>query len=394
MSAPLPVRAEDDAFAPPLRILIVRTGAMGDILHGMPAVAALRHALPRSYVGWAVEPHWIPLLKSDSAQSASEMPLVDRVHAVPTREWKARPLSVATLRQIANLRRELRSERYDVCIDLQGSIRSAVLGRLSGSVRLLGPRRPRERQARAFYGERVDLTSRHVVAQACELVAAGAGLAHLEPAAALLPQDHAAEAWCEATRRGWVTPGRFILLVPGAGWGAKRWPIEHFAELTYALKEQGIAVLVNASFESTIDPALRAAGAIAVPCSIAQLTALTRRASLVIGGDTGPVHLAAALGRPVVALFGPTDPLRNGPEFPGARVKVLRHPVSVVDHRRHAETEPGLAQITVGDVVAAARQMLTRHEPEERRVRVQTATNTINMVNRIPHKTFGANGHG
>ena len=118
--------------------------------------------------------------------------------------------------------------------------------------------------------------------------------------------------------------------------------------------------LVNAVFAGDIlaNAVVDASGgtAVVVPCSVGQLIALTRCASIVVAGDTGPLHLAAALGRPVIALFGPTDPARNGPY--GTPSRVLRHPSSQKDHTRHAETEEGLMQITAAEVSAAAFDLL------------------------------------
>lgn len=339
---------------------------MGDIVHGMPAVAALRNALPNCYIGWAVEPHWSPLLQAASGTPhSSSMPLVDRIHTVPTREWKGRPCSFTTLRQIASLGRELRAARYDVCVDLQGSIRSAFIGRISGSGRRVGARRPPERLARAFYAERVSLNSVHVIAQACELVAAAAKLNHLDPVAPIFPLDPSSESWCDAILRTHGVASGFVLLFPGAGWGAKRWPAACFASLAQQLREQGLVVLANASSDSAVDAELTAAGAVPIQSSFAQLMPLVRRSALVIGGDTGPVHLAAAMGRPVVSLFGPTDPARTGPDFPAARTTVLRHHESIENHRRHTITEAGLAQIPVPEVLAAALTMLAGRSQQE-----------------------------
>jgi len=339
---------------------------MGDILHGMPAVAALRNALPDCEIGWAVEPHWSPLLRSGSGASRSScMPLVDRIHAVPTQEWKSRPFSVATLRQVTILGRELRSAQYDVCVDLQGSIRSAFIGRTSSSRRFVGARKPRERQARVFYTEGIALNSVHVIAQACELVATAANVAHLDPVAPAFPVDVPSETWCDATLRTLRLASGFVLLAPGAGWGAKRWPAGCFATLAGQLREQGLVVLANASSDHAVDAELAAAGAVPVQSSLGQLMALVRRSALVIGGDTGPVHLAAAMGRPVVALFGPTDPARTGPDFPHAHTTVLRHSESDDDHRRHAMPEAGLAKIPVSEVLTAALTMLAGRAYQE-----------------------------
>ncbi len=356
-----------------LRILIVRVGAMGDVLHGLPAVAALRHRMPECFIGWAVEPRWKALLAAEGAGARrAGRPVVDRLHMVETHAWKQAPFSRGTLRSVAALRREMLVEQYDVCVDLQGSVRSAAIGWMAGARRFVGAEEPREWLAREFYGERVRLRVRHVVRQACELVGAGVGI-ELKPERVELPVDAEAERWASEVvgckprvdamglRRNLRhphTPG-FVLLTPGAGWGAKRWPVERYAELARRLAAEGARVLVNGGVSGEDAAEIgREGGAEEMACSVAELIALTRRAALVIGGDTGPVHLAAALGVPVVALFGPTDPARNGPCFPGARVRVLRHGSSVSSYKRGAETEEGLRRISVEEVLAAALAML------------------------------------
>jgi heptosyltransferase-1 len=362
----------------PVRVLIVRIGAMGDVLHGMPAVAGLRAALaaelPGCVIGWAVEPRWAPLLQTGAGVAG---PLVDRVHLVKTKEWKRRPFATETVREIAALRRGLRAEQYDVCVDVQGSIKSGVIGWMAGAKRFVGPDAPRERQARLLYGERVTVAAPNVIGQACELVGDAIGRP-VSGGRVELPVDVAAEAWAnEALLRlaekdavrplesgGSSFQGAargFVLIAPTAGWGAKEWGAERYGALAKGLMDAGFRVLMNklpGSLLSMEDEVARISGASALYSTLPQMIALTRRAALVVGGDTGPVHLAAALGRPVVALFGPTDPARNGPDFPGARVRVLRDAGSVTSHKRLAETEAGLAKVRVEEVLAAALAML------------------------------------
>jgi heptosyltransferase-1 len=350
----------DDSEAPPLRILIVRVGSMGDVLHGMPAVAALREKIPDCFIGWAVEPRWKDLLVSEDGDPP---PIVSRIHEVPTSRWKKRAWSPLTLIEIIKLRNQLKAEKYDACIDLQGSIKSSVVGRMAGAEYFLGPAKPAEPQARLLYREKATVYATHVIEQACELITAALTdsrdpLEVLRPVEVTIPRNSAAEAWCDTRLQELgVGDAGFVLLAPTAGWGAKQWPAEKYRELAGRLRAEGYTVLVNAASAADLELTnfVAADGAAAVvECDLAQLIALTRRARLVVGGDSGPVHLAGALGRPVVGLYGPTDPRRNGPYFPGSRVRVLRHDTSRLDHARHAETEAGLARITEDEVIAAA----------------------------------------
>jgi heptosyltransferase-1 len=257
------------------------------------------------------------------------------------------------------LRRDLRAGQYDVVLDLQGSIRSAVIGRLTGCRRRIGEAEPRETAARRFFTERIATRGAHVIEQDIELASgiAGDDLIPVQPA---LPVDSGAEAWCAELLAG--TAGQPIaLLNPGAGWGAKRWPAERYAEVARALAGRGLCVLVNAGpGEEPIAASIRdASGGAARPvsCSLAQLIALTRRVALLVAGDTGPLHLACALGRPVVGIYGPTDPSRNGPF--GTRFRVLRSPESRRDHTRRPEPEAGLLTIGPEAVVQAADELLS-----------------------------------
>ncbi len=342
----------------PTRVLIVRLGAMGDILHALPAVAALRKAHPTWYLGWAVEPRWRTLLCGDGG----EMPLVNRTHLVKAKEWARAPLRGETLREIAALRHALRAERYDLCIDLQGAVRSALAGRLAGAPRMIGEDQPREWASRWLFGERVATRGVHVIEQAVDVCAAAAG-EPLSPILPPLPCNRAAEDWADEVLRG--ANGPAVLLSPGAGWGAKRWPAERYGAVAAALHAQGCMVLVNAGpqEQGIAAEVVRASGDVArapeftaSDSTLERLIALTRRVCLVIAGDTGPLHLACALGKPVVGIYGPTDPRRNGPF--GVPFRVLRHPESKRDHSRHADPEAGLLTITPRQVVDAANELL------------------------------------
>lgn len=345
-----------------LRVLIVRFGAMGDIIHALPAVTALRLAHPDWYLGWAVEPRWRALLcaesKPDDFGRGLRMPLVDQIHRANTRRWSHEPLSGSTFDDLRRLRRELKKFRYDVCIDLQGAIRSAIVGRWSRATRVIGDEFPRESWARWFYTERVATHTNHVIEHALELAGAIAD-EQLNYTRACLPRDEYAEAWCEEFLAQKIS-GPIVLVNPGAGWGAKRWPAERFGEVARSLAGSGYSVLVNTgpAEEALASAVVHASGgaATSVECNVGQLISLTRRAALMIAGDTGPLHLACALGKPAVGIFGPTDPARNGPF--GSEFRVLRHPTSKRDHSRRSQPEPGLLTISPDAVLSAAAELL------------------------------------
>jgi heptosyltransferase-1 len=350
-----------EAMRERLRILIVRVGAMGDVLHAMPAVAALRATVPDAEIGWAIEPKWSPLLRAseDALPLSPAMPLVDRVHLVATKEWSKQPFSLATMRSVLALRRELRAQQYDIAIDLQGSIRSSVIARMSGARRVVGSATTRESQARWLYSQSVGLQRAHVVEQAAEIVSAVLG-SPVKSTTASLPVDPVAGQWCDSLLRG-RSAGPLVVLAPTAGWGAKEWPAARYGAVAEALASRGCTVLVNASPFGVDAVANRvvsssSGAASAVPCTLPQLTSLLRHASLLVAGDSGPLHLAAALGVPVVSIFGPTDPVRTGPW--GSPSRVLRHGTSITDHRRHREPEAGMLQIGVGQVLDAAESLL------------------------------------
>ena len=342
------------------RLLVVRLGAMGDILHALPAVTALRQAHPGWVIDWVVEPCWRALLATDgSTGRGPAQPVVDRLHFASTKAWRKAPLSPQTLSEIKRLRWDLRAGSYDVVIDLQGALRSAVVGRMAGSRRRIGEAAPREQAASWLFTERVPTFGAHVIEQDVELASAIAG-DDLKPVQPWLPVDPAAEAWADKLFSASTQPA--ALINPGAGWGAKRWPVERYAAVAQGLIDRGLRVLVNAGpgEEPLAEAIVQATGSAATALlgSLSQLIAATRRVSLTIAGDTGPLHLACALGRPVVGIYGPTDPSRNGPF--GTRFKVLRNPESRRDHTRYAEPEAGLLTIQPDQVLRAADELLAQ----------------------------------
>jgi heptosyltransferase-1 len=358
--------ALENSSLPPVvrRVLIVRLGSMGDILHALPAATALRKALPDAAIGWLVEERWAELLctlsEPRSGSRSPQRPLVDQVHTVDTRKWRASMFSPQTWERVGASLSELRAPKYEVTVDFQGAVRSAMLARLSKAPVVYGAVQPRENVASMFYTRQVMTRGAHVLEQALSIAEAVVGRPLGTPAVGL-PYDERAEKQCaDWLQRDGISD--FVLLNPGAGWGAKQWPAERFGIVAKQLAGEGLKSLVNfGPGEEKLAQAVEAASAgnaQAVGCTLTELIALTRRARLFIGGDTGPMHLAAALGIPVVALFGPTDPARNGPF--GTRSIVLRNSLSPTTHTRRAQPDPGLLEISAEQVIAAARELLRR----------------------------------
>jgi heptosyltransferase-1 len=247
---------------------------------------------------------------------------------------------------------------YEAVLDLQGAVRSALAARLTGAKVRIGSAQPREAPARMLYTQAVPPHGTHVIEHAFSLASAvtGKSLGYVD---APFPIDPAKEAWAEKLHAS--HGGKPIAIVnPGAGWGAKCWPSESYGAVASALAGRAMTVLINhGPGEEHLAGSVRdASGGVAIPlkCSVGELIAITRRASLFIGGDTGPMHLAAALRVPVVALFGPTRPERNGPF--GTRSVVLRNPASIHTTRHTAEPDEGLLAIQPKAVILAAENLL------------------------------------
>jgi heptosyltransferase-1 len=356
------------------RVLIVRLSAMGDVIHTLPAVHRLRRTFPQAHIGWLIEERWAELLCAPGAPRrgarSALRPLVDEVHTVNLKAWRKSLFSISTLQRAATVWNDVRGGHYDMAVDLQGAMRSAVLARWSGARVVYGAAEPRESPASLWYTRKVAARGRHVVEQNLSVAEAlverpmefphtniSGDLSFALPCA--LPCDSRAEARIgeRLTKYGM---GEFAILNPGAGWGAKRWPAERYGEVARGLRDLGVRSILNygPGEEELARVAEAGSGgtAQAMSCTISELIALTRRAQLFIGGDTGPLHLAAALRVPVVAIYGPTDPVRNGPY--GTRSIVLRSAESVTSHARRAAADEGLLSIGSEAVVGAAKRLL------------------------------------
>lgn len=286
----------------PFRILVVRLGAMGDVIHALPAVASLKHSFPHSRVSWVIRSRWIPLIAGN--------PFVDEI--IPFER---------TLGGIADAWHKLREQRFDLAVDLQGLIQSALIASVSRADKIVGFDRSQawEQWAALFYSTGVTTTSAHIVDRNLELAAAAGALNIVR--AFPIP---------EGSPEGRLPEGKFVLASPLAGWGAKQWPLERFEELASRLE---MPLVVNGPADA-IETLQRIRGAQVHTSGIAGLIDATRRAHAVVGVDSGPIHLAAALSKPGVAIFGATDPARNGPY--GGSLRVLRSASAVTTYKRSA----------------------------------------------------------
>ena len=253
------------------------------------------------------------------------------------------------------VRKELIGKHYELAVDFQGAVKSAILSRFARSN--LGAEHPRETPARMMYKTRVPTHGSHVIEQYHSLAEAVVGKP-LAPASAEFPHEDSADAKISTQLSN--GNGEVVLINPGAGWEAKQWPVEQYGAVARALSADGYTVLVNfGPGEEELASAVQQASnktVLPISCCIAELIAFIRRAKLFIGGDTGPLHLAAAMRIPVVAIFGPTDPVRNGPY--GTKSIVLRDPVSRTSLSHTSDPDPGLLRITPDEVILAARTLL------------------------------------
>jgi heptosyltransferase-1 len=285
---------------------------MGDVIHALPAAASLKASFPKSHLAWVIRPRWAPLLENNR--------YVDEV--IPFNRTRT---------GAANLWKKLRAKKFDLVVDLQGLIQSAMVAKGAGAREIVGFAREqaREKLASLAYSKRVLTEGPHRVDSYLQLArAAGAKKLLREfPLPMGLPE-------------GSLPSGNFVLASPFAGWGSKQWPIEYYSELARSLD---IPLVVNGAPSSQMQLS-RIQGATIHLSGILGLIDATRRASAVIGLDSGPMHLAAALNKPGVALFGPTDPLTHGPY--GGSLRVIRRDSAVTSYKRREEIDESMRSIS------------------------------------------------
>lgn len=353
-----------------MKILIVRLSALGDIVHALPVLAAIKKARPDAQVDWLVEENYASILSIASGLHRRIIVRARKSFAT------ADTISFGGLRGYHAAAKYLWNQDYDVALDLQGLIKSAIWARISFADRVVGFDAPnlREPQAAFLYSETVTPAGpqasgptgqQHIIHKNLSILSA-LKITHDSADMPLAPQASGAST---AAIEGAGGSRRYIVLNPGAAWSNKRWPPERFGALAAALRDRaGLPSLITwgpaerALAESVARASLGAA-TLAPATSVSDLAVLMREAALVVSGDTGPLHIAAAMGTPLVGLYGPTWPERNGPWDP-QDVVISRANVCVCHHKRQClRGEPCINEITVGEVVAASEQRLSSVTP-------------------------------
>jgi heptosyltransferase-1 len=329
---------------PDARFLLVRLGSLGDVIHALPAASALRDAFPEARIDWLIEPKWRRLLEGNP----------DLTEIIPLEKKSAAGL-ITTVRK-------LRSARYNCTIDFQGLYKSALPAFASRAPRRIGfpSTYAREGFASVFYTDKINPRGPHKVDHNLTLArAAGARPSPPRFPLTLRPEDE--KQVTQDLARHNLTD--FFVLNPGGGWRSKCWPPERYGELHHRLAAQhgwrGI-ITFGPGEESLAQELVSAAGnppPIALPLGLGPLLALLRRAKFVVSADTGPLHLASALGTPVVGLYGPTDPARNGP-YGGTSIVIRNPSKSETTYRRGASYSSPMLSITADQVADAIASLL------------------------------------
>lgn len=335
-----------------MRVLVVRLGSLGDVIHTVPAVAALRRAMPDARIDWLVD--------------APHQEIAGLVTAVDSRIV----LEARTLRAWIDAASVLRSRGYDAAIDFQGLFKSAILARASGAKRVLGFSlwHLRERGARAFYSEttpsNLPTLQPHVIRKNLALAALVASSIDPETDPLEFPLEVPASGAVDELKRT-LEGAPYAVLNPGAAWPNKRWPAERFGEVAAFLRERhGLRSIVTwGPGEQPLAEAAvaRSEGAAIMtpPMRLLDLTALLRDARLMVSGDTGPTHVAGAFGVPIVSPFGPTSAARNGPWDPDDIV-LSKFDECVCHYARKCQVPDKwcLARISAHEVMAAISRRL------------------------------------
>lgn len=287
----------------PERILIIKPSSLGDVVHALPVLNLMRRRWPAAHIAWLVSPACAGIVEG--------LPQLDEVILFERKRFASAWRSLRIFGEIIRFAHELRRRDFDLVVDLQGLFRSGLMSWQTGASRRIGFANARE-GAWAFYTQRVDVPEVQVHAVDRYLKVAAALGCGDSPAEFTFPvyEEHRQQA--QSLVEG---VGPYAVLMPGTNWVTKRWPAEYFEALVGPLRERlGLASLLAGGPDAVeLSAKIPSAVSLAGRTSLPQLVAVLEGASLVIANDSGPMHIAAALGRPLVTMFGPTNPARTGP---------------------------------------------------------------------------------
>jgi heptosyltransferase-1 len=356
------ITLHSDFCIPVMRILIVKLGSIGDIVHTLPALAAMRRALPRAQLSWVVEKR--------SAEILRDNPLLKSLIEVDTKALRRWPSSGETLQAPRQQLRRLRASSFDFALDFQGLLKSATIARLSGASRIYGFARAalREPASRLLLSKSIRVPSRvNIVVKNLTLAAGALGISvPTNPEEFEFPIAITRKHEIEAEVAADWTGGRYAILNPGGGFPTKLWGAERFGQLADRLwTEFGLHSIVThgpgeQELAEKVVAASRSGKARSSDISLKGFYALARASSLFVGGDTGPMHLAVAARAPVVGLFGPTEWWRNGSPRP-EDVAVERYDIDCrTDCHRRACSHWICMDMEVERVLEAVAERLSR----------------------------------
>ncbi len=303
---------------PPQRILLIKPSAIGDVVHTLPILKLLRQRWPAAHIAWLLTPGCADLLK--------DHPLLNEVILFDRKQYGRGWRDPASLFGLLKFQKELRQENFDLVIDLQGLFRSGWFAWKTRAPMRIGFKNARE-FAPLFYTHRIDVgtTEQHAVDRYLKVAAAlGCDISDVDF------EFHVGDADRKHVDELLNGTNNYAVVLPGTNWATKRWPIEKFAALVEPLRARfGLASIVaGGPGDIPLGEQIPGATNLAGQTSLPQLVELLRRASLVIANDSGPMHIAAALKRPLVTVYGPTNPVRTGPYRREASVLRLDLPCS------------------------------------------------------------------
>lgn len=364
------------------RILIVKLGSIGDVVHALPVLRTIRHNLPNAYIVWVVEEKAREVLNGNED--------IDKVVTINTKKWRKAISTRGGVKAIAALFseltvtiNELRKDKFDIAIDLQGLVKSGVISYLSGAKTIIGfdSKNCREFLNTLFTNKKVspEKGDIHIVDKNISLLRP-LGFKKINKEFYINPALEGGKFTDEFLLKNRTSAKHLIAINPGAGWKTKEWGIKNYAELgDRIISEFGVDVIITwgpgeEEMAKAVMDSMSHIPIIAPPTAIGQLAALLKKCELFIGGDTGPLHIAAAMKTPTIGIYGPSDPLRNGPY--GDNHIVIHKKIECSGcYKRNCDTVKCMKAISVNDVLSVVKKKL-RHQPMNAGITKHTTFNS------------------